>query len=103
MKMSEKEIVEKVNALMKQGFELTPDQLQPQARLKEDLGLDSLDAVDMLVYLEENLGSRIEGERLMQVKTLADVYTLVQEAAAAPQGDALALNQAQPEASQVTT
>lgn len=81
MQIAESEIVTKVNELMQSGFEIEPGKLQPGARLKEDLGLDSLDAVDMLVYLEENFGSRIEGERLMQVKTLTDVYTLVREAA----------------------
>ncbi len=80
--MMEQEIVSKVNALMARGFELSEKDLVPTARLKEDLGLDSLDAVDMLVHLEESLGSRIEGERLMQVKTLSDVYGLVKEAAA---------------------
>ena len=79
--MTKNEIVEKVNQLMQQGFEISPEKLIPTARLKEDLGLDSLDAVDMLVHLEESLGSRIEGERLIQVKTLADIYVLVSEAA----------------------
>ena len=78
--MENGQIVEKVNALMQSGFEILPEALVPEARLKEDLGLDSLDAVDMLVYLEESLGSRIEGERLMQVRTLADVYGLVETA-----------------------
>jgi acyl carrier protein len=79
----ESEIVGRVNGLMQSGFELAADKLVPGARLKEDLGLDSLDAVDMLVFLEEALDARIEGERLMQVQTLADVYELVREAAAA--------------------
>jgi acyl carrier protein len=76
----DKEIVSRVNELMHQGFEIPLEQLVPGARLKEDLALDSLDAVDMLVHLEEKLGARIEGERLMQVKTLGDVYVLVTEA-----------------------
>jgi acyl carrier protein len=75
----DREIVQKVNELMHQGFEIPFENLKPEARLKEDLGLDSLDAVDMLVHLEERIGSRIEGERLMTVKTLSDVYTLVEE------------------------
>jgi acyl carrier protein len=77
----ETEIVNKVNELMHQGFEIPMENLRPEARLKEDLGLDSLDAIDMLVHLEEKLGNRIEGERLMQVKTLSDVYNLVKETA----------------------
>lgn len=77
-------IVSRVNELMHQGFEIPSENLVATARLKEDLGLDSLDAVDMLVHLEEKLGSRIEGERLMHVKTLGDVYVLVQETLTPP-------------------
>ena len=51
----------------------------PEAKLFEELGLDSLDAVDMLVYLEENLGVKVEGERLAKIRTLQDVYQLVAE------------------------
>lgn len=78
--MIEGDIRQRVNELMARGFELKPEQLVPTSLLKEDLGLDSLDAVDMLVYLEETIGTRIEGERLMHVKTLGDVYTLVEDA-----------------------
>jgi acyl carrier protein len=80
--MNEYEVQQRVNELMARGFELKPEQLVSTSRLKEDLGLDSLDAVDMLVYLEETIGTRIEGERLMHVKTLGDVYLLVGEAIA---------------------
>jgi len=48
----------------------------PTATLVGDLGLDSLDAVDMLVYIEETLGVKVEGEKLASVKTLQDVYIL---------------------------
>ncbi len=78
--MTEQEIVERVHTLMQNGFEIPPEKLIAEARLREDLGLDSLDAVDMLVYLEDSVGRRIEGERLLQVKTLADVYALVRDA-----------------------
>jgi acyl carrier protein len=70
------EIIERVNALMESGFEIPKEKLVPGAQLAQDLGLDSLDAVDMLVYIEETLGVKVEGERLATVKTLADVYRL---------------------------
>jgi acyl carrier protein len=70
------EVIQQVNNLMKSGFEIPEEKLVPTATLIGDLGLDSLDAVDMLVYIEENLGVKVEGERLASVKTLADVYQL---------------------------
>jgi acyl carrier protein len=73
------EVIQQVNNLMKSGFEIPEDKLVPTATLIGDLGLDSLDAVDMLVYIEETLGVKVEGERLTSVKTLQDVYMLAAE------------------------
>jgi acyl carrier protein len=76
------EVIRTVNELMQSGFELEEAQLVPEAKLQADLGLDSLDAVDMLVYIEEKMGVKIEGERLLTVKTLQDVYILAAESVA---------------------
>ena len=73
------EIISQVNQLMMTGFEIPAEKLIPSASLIGDLGLDSLDAVDMLVYIEETLGVKVEGERLAAVKTLADVYKLASD------------------------
>ena len=71
---------EKINELMAKGFEIPPEKLVPSASLVADLKLDSLDAVDMLVYIEDQFGIKVEGERLTQLKTLEDVYKLAREA-----------------------
>lgn len=73
------EVIDQVNQLMMSGFEIPAEKLVPGATLIQDLGLDSLDAVDMLVYIEETMGIKVEGERLASVKTLADVYVLASE------------------------
>jgi len=75
------EIQAKVNELFIKGFEIPSEKLVPTASLYEDLGLDSLDAVDMLVHLEETFKIKVEGERLMEVRTLSHVYELVAEVA----------------------
>lgn len=79
-KLNQQNITSQVNDLLIQGFEISPDKLIPSALLKEDLGLDSLDAVDMLVHLEGNFGVKIDGEKLLKIKTLEDVYVLTAEA-----------------------
>ena len=75
-------VIEQVNKLMMTGFEIPAEKLVPTATLIGDLGLDSLDAVDMLVYIEETMGVKVEGERLASVKTLQDVYVLAAESLA---------------------
>lgn len=75
--MDQSEIVSRVNATLREGFEIPVEKLRPESTLFEDLGLDSLDAIDMLVYLEENLSVRVQGEVFKEVRTLGDVYRLV--------------------------
>ena len=82
------EVIQQVNQLMKTGFEIPEEKLVPTATLVGDLGLDSLDAVDMLVYIEETLGVKVEGERLASVKTLHDVYMLASDSLLRPEVNA---------------
>lgn len=79
--MNQNEIVTKVNDLMQKGFEIPTEKLVPEANLFNDLELDSLDTVDMVVHLEENLDVKVNNERLMEVRTLQDVYNLVSDLA----------------------
>ena len=51
--MNRESLIEEINQVMIEGFELEPSQLTPQAKIVDDLELDSLDAIDMLVFLEE--------------------------------------------------
>lgn len=72
-------IVEQVNKLMMEGFEIPADKLKPEAHLFTELGFDSLDAVDMVVHLEEKIKFKVDAERMSQVRTLGDVYKLVED------------------------
>jgi acyl carrier protein len=72
-------IVLKVNELMQEGFEIPTEKLLPTATVFEDLGLDSLDAVDMLVNLEDKFGIKVDVERLKTVRTLQDIYNLASD------------------------
>lgn len=77
-KLTEQEIVETVNGIFKDVFEIGDDKLTPDAKLFDDLGLDSLDAVDMVASLQERFGVSLRNdERIRAVRTLADIYTLV--------------------------
>ncbi|MGQ0504719.1 MAG: acyl carrier protein [Myxococcaceae bacterium] len=55
-------------------FELDPAKLTPEARMREDLGLDSLDAVDLIVALEKALGAQIPEETARQMRTIGDIH-----------------------------
>jgi acyl carrier protein len=62
------------------SFEIEPAKLQPQAHIFNDLGLDSLDTVDLVVALQKKFGVNIRDEaRIRTVQTLSDLYQFVQE------------------------
>jgi acyl carrier protein len=82
--MEKGEIVKRVNSTLSEAFEIPAEKLRPEAKLFDELGLDSLDAIDMLVYLEENFGVKVQGEIFKQVRTLEDVYRVVDDLANSP-------------------
>jgi len=75
--MQNEEITGKINAFLIEEFELEKDQLIPSANLKNDLGIDSLDFVDIIVIIEKNFGFKVKGEDMINVKTLQDFYDYV--------------------------
>ncbi|HXN40553.1 MAG TPA: phosphopantetheine-binding protein [Myxococcaceae bacterium] len=70
-----------VNQTLLKEFELDPAALVPQARMREDLGLDSLDAVDLIVALEKALKLQIPEAVARQMRTVGDVHRYVIKAA----------------------
>ena len=78
------EIVEKVNKIINEKFEVPLEKLTPQAHLKNDLKLDSLDFVDMIVVLEQSGNVNIENVDFTKITNLADVYEMVEKITSAP-------------------
>jgi len=66
-----------VNRVMVEEFEAEEEQLRPEAKLREDLGLDSLDGVDLVIALEVAFGFRISEDEIRGIETLGDVYDRV--------------------------
>ena len=75
--MNRSEIVEKVNNFLVEEIEIDEVLLKPEASLKEDLGIDSLDFVDIVVIVERNLGFKIKAEEMKDVKTLEAFYDYI--------------------------
>ncbi len=76
------QIIEIINKAFVEEFEIDPSQLTPEARLIEDLGLDSLDFVDMVVILQNSTSINVREEpRIRQVRTVGDLYSLLAELA----------------------
>lgn len=67
--MNRQEIEAKVREFMIEDLELDEEKIQPDARLKEDIGIDSLDFVDIVVIVEKKFGFKIKTEEMANIKT----------------------------------
>jgi len=70
--MTRQEIEDKVKEFLIEDLEIEADKIVPSATLKEDIGIDSLDFVDIVVIVERNFGFKIKPEEMAGVVTLSD-------------------------------
>ena len=75
--MQKDEIIRKINQLLVDEIEIEETQINPAADLKKDLGIDSLDFVDLFVIVENNFGFKMKAEEMADVKSLQDFYTYI--------------------------
>lgn len=75
--MQKNEIISKVNEYLVEEFELEENQITPEARLRDDLEIQSLDFVDIAVIIEKEFGFKLAGEDMVGVITLEDLYNLI--------------------------
>jgi len=76
--MTKEVIIEKVDAFLIDEFEVEEESIEPGANLKDTLGLDSLDFVDLVVAVESNFGVKLVGEDFTNVITLKNFYDLIE-------------------------
>jgi len=75
--MQHEVIINKINQLLIEEIEIDETQISPDADLKKDLGIDSLDFVDLFVIIENNFGFKMKAEEMSDVKKLQDFYDYV--------------------------
>ena len=68
------EIIESINALLVEEFEVDPGQITPEADIKTTLDLDSLDYIDLIAITEANFGCKVKPEDFNDMKTFGDFY-----------------------------
>lgn len=76
--MNRTEIENKVRDFLIEDLEVDEEKIYPDARLKEDVGIDSLDFVDIVVIVEKNFGFKIKPEDMAGVATLNDFYSYIE-------------------------
>ncbi len=77
--MERSEIENKVRDFLIEDLEVDEERIAAEARLKEDVGIDSLDFVDIVVIVEKNFGFKITPEEMAGVVTLNDFYDYIEK------------------------
>ena len=75
--MTREELIEKTKVILAEEFEIEESDIVPDASLKDTLGLDSLDLVDVVVLVEQNFGITLTGPDFAGVATFADFYEML--------------------------
>lgn len=75
--MTKEEILERVVEILSQSFELDRAEVVPTAHLFEDLDLDSIDAIDLVVGLQEETGLKLTEDELRAIRIVQDVVDLL--------------------------
>ena len=78
--MNRDKIIPLINKIFVDKFELNPQDLTPEKKIFEDLELDSLDIVDLITGIQHTFQIQLRDNKdLLQIKTLQDVYDLVEK------------------------
>ena len=76
--MNRTEIEAKVREFLIEDLEVEESAISPEANLKDDLGIDSLDFVDIVVIVERKIGFKIKPEEMAGVTTLSQFCDYIQ-------------------------
>lgn len=75
--MNRDDIYKKLQQILFDNFEIPAEKITPEANLYEDLDLDSIDAVDLVIHVQELIGQKIGPDEFKTARTVDDVITIV--------------------------
>jgi acyl carrier protein len=76
--MEKQAIIQKINGFLAEEFEVDQEEIQPDAILKDTLGLDSLDYVDLVVSIESNFGVKLVEADFVGISNFQTFYDLIE-------------------------
>ena len=76
--MNKEEIIARINGFLVDEFEVDNDDIEPNANLKDTLGLDSLDYVDLVVSIEANFGVKLVEADFVGISDFQSFYDLIE-------------------------
>ena len=70
-------VIEKINSFLVEEFEVGREAITPEANMRDTLGLDSLDYIDLGVVIESNFGFKVKHEDFATISTFQSLYDYV--------------------------
>ena len=77
--MERTEIEEKVKSILIDDMEIDEDKVYDEALLKDDMGIDSLDYIDIVVIVDRIFGFKIKPEEMSNVKTFSEFCSYIEQ------------------------
>ena len=77
--MNDQQILDSLKKILEESFEIIPERVVPEAKLFEELDLDSIDAVDLAIQVQQMTGKRIKPEDFKTVRTVGDVINTIKQ------------------------
>ena len=77
MSHSKEEIAEHISRVLVELFEVEPSGLVPEARLYDDLDVDSIDTIDLLIELKKFIGKDIDAQAFKNARTIGDITQII--------------------------
>ncbi len=77
MTMTEQDIFTKLKEVLADSFRLDPEKITLDSHLFKDLDLDSIDAVELAIQLQDFTGRRVKAQEFKDVRTVGDVVTTI--------------------------
>lgn len=77
MTMTEQDIFLKLKEVLADSFRLDPEKITLDSHLFKDLDLDSIDAVELAIQLQDFTGRRVKAQEFKDVRTVGDVVTTI--------------------------
>jgi len=83
--MTKDDLFQRIVTILHETFDIAPDRILPSSALKDDLDIDSIDAVDLIVQLKPIVGKRLQPDAFKSVRTVQDIvealYVLMHDSA----------------------
>lgn len=77
--MTREKILEEIRRLMSTLFEIEPNAVTTESRLGQDLDLDSIDAIDLIIKMQDMTGQKVDPEAMKTLRTVGDIADMVEQ------------------------